>query len=152
MVGNSVTLSNWKDIWLNEGFATYASWFWLERQGGEEALLAEIQETSDWLDGDVQVPCAVPGADLLFNTNVKRTGALTLHALRLKVAMTLSLTLCANGTNVIIWPTRLLADFIALAEEIGGVDLSAFFDEWLQGRSGCLNCRYEPGIPSYSDD
>lgn len=35
--GDSVSLSSWQDIWLNEGFATYASILWAEHAHGEGA-------------------------------------------------------------------------------------------------------------------
>jgi hypothetical protein len=40
--GDSVSLSQWSDIWLNEGFATYASWLWLEHRYGVDALETHV--------------------------------------------------------------------------------------------------------------
>ena len=35
--GNSLTLGEWRDIWLHEGFACYAEWLWSEESGKESA-------------------------------------------------------------------------------------------------------------------
>ncbi len=35
--GNTVSPERWQDIWLNEGWATYAEWLWSEHTGGDSA-------------------------------------------------------------------------------------------------------------------
>ncbi len=43
--GNDVSLSQWHDMWLNEGFAVYASWLWFEHDRGAQVLDQIVRRT-----------------------------------------------------------------------------------------------------------
>jgi aminopeptidase N len=47
-----VTIKRWDDIWLNEGFSTYATWLWVEHDLGEQAFRAEVKKAYDTLGDD----------------------------------------------------------------------------------------------------
>jgi aminopeptidase N len=56
--GNSVSLELWQDIWLNEGFATYASGLWFEHTRGGSAIndyVAGLYENIAALEAPFQV-------------------------------------------------------------------------------------------------
>ncbi|MEV4108335.1 M1 family metallopeptidase [Nonomuraea sp. NPDC049695] len=80
--GNSLTVSCWSDIWLQEGFATYGEWLWSEASGGPPAA----EHARRWHQRLAGLPqdfvLADPGVDMLFDDRVYKRGALTVHALR----------------------------------------------------------------------
>jgi aminopeptidase N len=49
--GDDCTVKQWKDVWLNEGFATYSEWLWKEHTDGPAALEQEVKDSYSSLQG-----------------------------------------------------------------------------------------------------
>jgi aminopeptidase N len=135
--GNSVSPANWEDIWLNEGFATYASALWTEHTQGYEALEDEMRRNYFFIAGGDYAP-GQPPADNLFNQGVYLQGGWTLHALRLEVGDDVFFEIIQTYYDRYKYGNADTKDFIGLAEEVSGQDLTAFFKAWL----------YEGGVPA----
>lgn len=41
--GDLLTCKSWEHLWLNEGWATYAEWLWVEHKRGDEAYLGDVR-------------------------------------------------------------------------------------------------------------
>ena len=131
--GDAVSPQRWQDIWLNEGWATYAEWLWAEHTGGTtaqaqfEAVMEEPADSDFW---DLVV--ADPQPLGLFQGPVYDRGAATLHALRL----TIGDDAFFNGVRAWLQQyddsTGTTEDFQAVYEQASGEDLSSFFDAWLR--------------------
>jgi aminopeptidase N len=131
--GDSVSVGDWRDIWLNESFATYAQALWLEHTQGPEALDGRIRDLYDFVrrDRDSMWPPGEPPAEALFNIGVYYWGALCLHALRLEVGDEHFFQILKTYHEQYKGGNARTADFIAVAEGVSGKELSAFFDSWL---------------------
>lgn len=127
--GNSVTISNWPDIWLNEGFATYLEALWREHREGKAAF-------HDYMDGlyasaqTMRAP-GNPPAYGLFDWSVYLRGAWVLHALRLTVGDETFFSILRTYYQRYQYGNACTEDFIAVAEEVSGRPLGRFFDGWL---------------------
>ncbi|MGI5523861.1 M1 family metallopeptidase [Micromonospora sp. CA-259024] len=130
--GDSVSLTRWSDIWLNEGFASYAEWLWEEHDGGRTAQRNfDLQyAATDWSQPSVE-----PGRERMFGTAVYKRGALAVHALRRTVGDDTFFRILRTWTTERAAGNGTTADLVALAERVAGRQLRPFFDAWLVGGS-----------------
>lgn len=132
-VGNSVSLSDWSDIWLNEGFATYAEWLWVE-ESGERTVEASVERAIERVEAaGVDFGPGEAPADDLFNRIVYERGGLTLHALRLEVGDEAFFAILREWTDRHAYGNATTEDLVELAEELSGLELGALFEDWLFG-------------------
>ncbi len=134
--GNSVGLERWRDIWLNEGFAAYAEVLWAEYADGpvvRDRMLANLAaRLRDSAPGNrPPIVVADPEPDQLFAGPIYARGALTLHALRTEIGDDRFVRLLRTWHDRYAGDDATTEEFVALANEIAGRDLGAFFDRWL---------------------
>ena len=127
--GDSVSLKNWKDVWLKEGMATYVEWQWLTKNKDLKILnnVVKVQMVGYY----PSTATGNPPADQLYRQEVYKGGALVFHALRLKVGDDTFFKIMRAYLKEYQGKAAGTEDFIAVAEKVSGQDLKAFFDSWL---------------------
>ncbi|SMQ59052.1 M1 family metallopeptidase [Agreia sp. VKM Ac-1783] len=140
--GDNLSMNRWSDIWLNEGFATYAEWLWEEHQGGRTTQeIFNDAYTHDYAADDDpdfwQTVVADPGAAGIFNSGVYTRGAMTLQALRTEVGDDAFFAILKGWATENAGTSVSTAQFVDYAESVSGRDLTEFFNTWI----------YTPGQP-----
>jgi aminopeptidase N len=141
--GDLVTCATWHDIWLNEGFATYAEALWYEHEpgaGGALALRSAMEQ---------RVPSSVAGTVYCFDdSDVNRIfsrdfsylkAGWVLHMLRHVIGDDAFFATLAAWRAQYAFAAATTADFQRVAENVSGRTLGWFFQEWI----------YSSGAPAY---
>jgi aminopeptidase N len=125
--GDAVSPARWKDVWLNESFATYGQWMWLDHVG----LTSIADSAMAGLNSHELGSTANPTVQDMFQVNSYDGGAVVLHALRKTIGDDLFFTLLRTWVSDNSGHSRTTEDFVALANKIAGQDLTEFFATWL---------------------
>lgn len=142
--GDQVTCGSWADIWVNEGFASYAEYIMLENLYPGD----EVQDMSDRHDdimsqngGSVWVEDSLNDNSIFSGRLVYDKGASIIHTLRYLVNNdSLFFLALQQYQNQYADSTALGVDFIQVVEDVTGMDFTAFMQEWYFGE----------GFPIYS--
>jgi len=135
--GNDVTCRTWRDIWLNEGFATYGEALWQERKPGSSGLPALHSAMNS------RRPTAVNNSVYVYNPNSVnrifssnysyRKGAWVLHMLRKVVGDETFFAILGEFRDQFSGSAATTDEFVAVASAVAGRDLTDFFRQWVYG-------------------
>ncbi|WP_405593316.1 M1 family metallopeptidase [Streptomyces sp. NBC_01092] len=149
--GNSVSPATWADLWINEGHADFYGLLYRYERGWPDSLgltTLEARMKNTYAQGDQWRhdwgPVAAPNAVNLFEGQRYLGGVLVLYALRNLVGedafTALERAFLARYRN----SSASTQDFIAVASEISGQDLTGFLRDWLYGTK-------TPRMPGHPD-
>lgn len=133
--GDAVSPREWDDIWLNEGFATYLEWVYEGEHDGDDPatrFAALYREYADDPGFWRPAPHRLPNARYLFDYNAVYTrGAMTLEVLRQRVGDDDFWQIVRTWVRRYDGRSASTEQFVALAQDVSGQDLSRLFTDWL---------------------
>jgi aminopeptidase N len=131
-----VSLRDWNDVWLNEGFASYAEWLWQGHVSHDQAWarhhfrnLYRVYSADNpfWKLGP-----ADPGSRRrMFDQRVYDRGAMALQALRMRVGNPAFFRIMRSWAKERAYGAGTTPQFKRLAERVSGRQLDQLFRDWL---------------------
>ncbi len=146
--GDKITCGTWKDIWLNEGFATYLAALVIENLDGPSAFVADKTEMIDFITsspaGNVYLTDAqAANVGRIFSSRLSyNKGAMVLEMLRFKLGDPAFFQGVKNylADPNLAYKYAVTTDFKSHMETVYGQDLTEFFQDWI----------YKQGYPTYT--
>ncbi|MDH4403148.1 MAG: M1 family aminopeptidase [Flavobacterium sp.] len=146
--GDKITCGTWKDIWLNEGFATYLASLVIENFDGQAAFIADksnmINNITSSLNGAVYLTDAQAlDANRIFSGRLSyNKGAMVLHMLRFKLGDAIFFQGIKNylADVNLAYKYAITSNLQTHLEAVYGSSLTEFFNDWV----------YNQGYPIYN--
>lgn len=146
--GDKVTCGSWKDIWLNEGFATYLASMVIQHFDGEDAFTTDkgamINSITSNPNGAIYMTdTEALDVNRIFSSRLSyRKGAMVLNMLRFKLGDTNFFAGLRNYLNdpLLAYGYAKTPDLKGHLEAASGTDLTEFFNDWV----------YNQGYPTYN--
>jgi hypothetical protein len=143
--GDWVSPDNWKEIWLNEGFATYSEALWWEYLYGGAGLRTYMSEMQDYYVGwenasGMSFAIYDPPSGYLFSPTEYEKAGTVLHMLRFVVGDSAFFDILRTYGANHAYGNAVTDDLVAVCEDLSGQDLDWFFQQWI----------YQPGFPKFS--
>ena len=135
--GNSITESDWHHVWLSEGFATYLTSVYLEKNYGRERLATEMKTDRDQViryylkSPRPIIDTTITNLMRLLSPNSYQKGSWVLHMLRNELGDDIFWKGMRSFYEKYRNKNVLSSDFEEVMEKVSGKDLSGFFYQWL---------------------
>lgn len=146
--GDKITCGTWKDIWLNEGFATYLSALVIEHLDGLAAFVTQKEGMVNFITsspaGNVYLTDAqITDVGRIFSSRLSyNKGAMVLEMLRFKMGDVAFFQALRNylADSNLAYDYAVTTDLKAHLETVYGQSLTEFFNDWV----------YNQGYPTYT--
>ncbi len=139
--GDAVTLKDWKNIWLNEGFASYSEALWKEHIGGKTAYFDHMKGFDyGYFSGTVYDPKGFIDNPAIYAT-IYQKGAWVLHMLRGIMGDEAFFKAIRAYYEKYKYSNAETSQLAEVFEEYYGSKLDWFFDQWVYKGTG--RPRYE---------
>ncbi|HEX2395470.1 MAG TPA: M1 family metallopeptidase, partial [Bacteroidales bacterium] len=131
--GNSVTAADMADVWIHEGFATYAEYMFLEDRLGKDDYYYELTQNSRYIFNVwPMVQNRNVNEDAFASNDVYNKGAMLLHCLRCNINNdSVFFGLIHDFCTEYRYRTVSSNDFITFTNNYTGTDYTGFFNKFL---------------------
>ncbi len=133
--GDALSPVDFRNMWLNEGFATFGDALWQEHIGGTQHyhdVLASMAQQYFNEDAVFRYAAYDPPPQFLFGTVIYQKGAVILNMLREQLlGDSLFFTALNAYFNAHRYGTVNTEDFIAAVNGVANENLHWFFDQWI---------------------